>query len=357
MKNGFRRIVIKIGSSLFCSSGNRLDPAILGGIVRKQLVRLADDGAQICVVSSGAIALGMNILKLSERPQKLAELQAAAAVGQNALMNAFQKAMRGGYHCAQLLLTWEDFTDRQRWLNARNTLSTLMGGAYAGKKIIPVINENDTVSTNEIRFGDNDQLSARVACLISADILIILSDIDGLYGKDKVTIPVVEKITPAIRALAAPTDKKTCVGGMVTKIDAAKIASHAGIPCVIANGRRPGSIIEAVNEPENAGTLFRPDIKGLGERERWIAFGTRAKGTVVVDDGAKKALCDNKSLLCVGVTGCQGNFASGDIVAIVDKNGLKFATGMSGVDSRELDAIKGSHHVREIIHKDNIVII
>ena len=353
-----KRIVVKIGSSLFCSADNTIDLSILGAIVREQIIRLMDSGTEVCVVSSGAIALGMNTLGLSERPAKLPELQACAAVGQNALMNAFQKSMDKGFHCAQVLLTWEDFTDRDRWINARNTLNTLMrAGQYAGKRVIPVINENDTVSTNEIRFGDNDQLSARVACLVSADLLVLLSDVDGLLDRDKAVVRIVEKITPELRQLAAPTGKKTSVGGMVTKLDAVKIASDAGIPSVIANGRRKGVILSAFTEPERAGTYFCPGNKCLAERQRWIAFGTKRKGTVSIDDGAKKALCDGKSLLSVGVVGVKGDFSAGDIVSVAGTNASSFAVGKVALSSKELGEVKGKRFAREIIHRNDIVII
>ena len=352
-----KRIVIKIGSSMFCSSENTVDPAILESIVREQIARLVEDGAQVCVVSSGAIALGMNILGLAERPKKLAELQAAAAVGQNALMNAFQKAMPKNFHCAQVLLTWEDFTDRERWLNARSTLTQLMSGAYEGKLVIPVINENDTVSTNEIRFGDNDQLSARVACLISADLLVILSDVDGLYGADKKTIPVVECICADVRRLACPTTRKTTVGGMITKIDAAKITVDSGIPCVIANGRRKGVILDAVRDASSAGTLFLPKTDGLDERRRWIAFGSKPKGSVTVDEGAKKALLNKKSLLSVGISAVCGKFIAGDIVSVCDAAGEKIAAGKIDIDSACLERVKGKRSEREVIHRDNIVLL
>ncbi|MGE5308316.1 MAG: glutamate 5-kinase [Deltaproteobacteria bacterium] len=352
-----KRVVVKIGSSLFCSSGNAVDPSILNGIVREQIAKLAEDGCRVCVVCSGAKAPGKKTLGLSERPRTLAGLQAAAAVGQNALMNAFQKAMPADCHCAQVLLTWEDFTDRERWLNARGTLNRLMGSGYAGRTIIPVINENDTVSTNEIRFGDNDQLSARVACLVDADLLVILSDVDGLYDGDRKTIPVVDAITPEIRALACPTSRKTCVGGMITKLDAAKIAVDSGIPCVIANGRKAGIILDAVSSPARAGTLFLPRKKGLALRERWIAFGTKPKGSIMVDDGARRALCDHKSLLSVGIVGLDGAFGAGEIVSIVDRNGEKFAVGKTHFGSAALDKLKGRRHDREIVHRDNIVIL
>ena len=353
-----KRIVVKIGSSLFCSGDSSIDLAILSSIVREQVVKLMDSGIQVCVVSSGAIALGMNTLGLKERPARLAQLQACAAVGQNALMNAFQKSLDKGFHCAQVLLTWEDFTDRGRWLNARNTLNTLMApGAYAGRRIIPVINENDTVSTNEIRFGDNDQLSARVACLVSADLLVLLSDVDGLLDRGHAVVRIVEKITPEVRALAAPTGKKTSVGGMVTKLDAVKIASDAGIPSVIANGRRKGIILSAVLEPERAGTFFCARSECLAERERWIAFGTKRKGTIIVDAGAVKALSDRKSLLAVGIVGLKGDFGAGDIVSVAGTDLAPFAVGKVALGSVELQEAKGKRFSREIIHRDDIVLI
>ncbi|MFA5117925.1 MAG: glutamate 5-kinase [Candidatus Omnitrophota bacterium] len=363
-----KRIVIKIGSSLFCSALQALDLRIFDRIAR-QLIQLVEGGAEVVVVSSGAIALGMSILGLKQRPKALSLLQAAAALGQNELMNAYSKFLRKrGFHAAQILLTWEDFTERTRYLNAKNTLQALLeyhkhsGSRQPGipgervHRIVPVINENDTVSTDEIKFGDNDRLSALVASLISADQLIILSDVDGLLDRDKAVIPVVEEITAKIKGLACPTQKKTCVGGMVTKIDAAKIAVESGIPCVIANGRRKNIIELAVKDPGAYGTLFLPK-KGLAARQRWIAFGSKPKGSIMVDPGAQKALLNNKSLLSVGITGIEGDFQAGEIVRILGIGGEEFARGKTCMSSSTLEKIKGGRFHKEIIHCDDIVVI
>jgi glutamate 5-kinase len=359
LKGNCKRVVIKIGSSLFCGARNELDFTVFEKLV-SQVTFLAQSGREVAVVSSGAIALGMHSLRLKERPKELANLQAAAAIGQNELMNTYARFLKArGFLAAQILLTSEDFSDRKRYLNARNTLIALLGYRKCGTEaVIPIINENDTVSTDEIRFGDNDRLSAQVAALVSADLLVILSDVDGLLEKDKKTlVPLVEKITPGIRALASPTNSKTCVGGMITKIDAAKIASDSGIPCVIANGRKHDSIILAVQNLPGAGTLFLPIQKGLAAKKRWIAFSTRTKGRVVVDEGAKAALANNKrSLLAVGITAVQGVFEPGDIVQVTDRQGNDFARGKVSVSSKQLEKVIGTRFGKEVIHRDNIVV-
>lgn len=355
----YKRIVVKIGSSLFYrkiagddySSGVNLDFTILHGIA-EQIIQLVKSDSEVIIVSSGAIAKGMSLLKLVSRPKKLAYLQAAAAIGQHELMDIYRRLFeKEKLNCAQVLLTWEDFNDRQRYLNAQNTLLILLKlGA------VPIVNENDTVATDEIKFGDNDQLSARVAALVSADILIILSDVDGLLNKDKILVGVVDKITPQIRALACPTDKKTCVGGMITKIEAAKIAIDSGIPCVITNGLKKDVILDVLKNPEKHGTLFLSQ-KGLAAKERWIAFGTKPRGKITVDDGAKNALLNKKSLLSVGVVACEGNFEAGDIVSLSDKRNCEFARGKVRLGRKELNKVKGKRSDKEAIHCDNIVIL
>jgi glutamate 5-kinase len=356
LEKACNRIVVKIGSSLFCSSDNTLKFSLLRGLAA-QIYSLITAGKEVVLVSSGAIALGMQALGLKNRPKELHQLSAAAAIGQNQLMNVYSRAFADaskekGSRVAQVLLTWEDFKDRKRYLNAKNTILTLL--KYGS---VPVINENDTVSTDEIKFGDNDRLSALVASLISADMLIILSDVDGLLDRDKKkVIRLVEDITPGIRSLACPTNKKTCVGGMITKIDAAKIAIDSGIPCVIANGRIKDIILSAINEPQNSGTLFLPS-KGLTAKKRWIAFGTKTSGRIEIDEGAKKALLDHKSLLCVGIVSLSGNFNSLDIVSITDAKGSELARGKVSVSSKQLEKIKGSRYHKEIVHRDNMVVL
>lgn len=353
----YKRIVVKIGSSLFCLANNTLDFAIFDDIVR-QIRYLVESGKEIVVVSSGAIALGMHALGLKERPKKLEDLQATAAIGQNELMNYYQKVFRGaGCFVAQILLTWDDFNDRNRYLNARNTiLSLLKHKKYRIQHAIPIINENDTVATDEIKFGDNDRLSALVAKLVSADFLIMLSDVDGLLDENNKVIKVVGEVNSQIRALACPTDKKTSVGGMVTKIEAAKIAMDSGISCVIANGRKKSIVLSVIDDPGEYGTLF-VSKKGLSAREHWLAFGTRPKGKIIVDDGAKKALINKKSLLSVGVLAAEGNFEGGDIVSVLDSELYEIARGKVGLSARQLDKIKGSRFDKEVIHRDNMVIL
>jgi len=352
-EKNYKRIVIKIGSSILFPAGPKCcDSGILSGIAR-QISGLIKEGREVVIVSSGAIALGMHILGQKNRPKELSCLQAAAALGQNALMDFYNRVFAAyKINCAQVLLTWEDFCQRSRFLNAKQTLLTLLG--LGG--IVPVINENDTVSTEEIKFGDNDRLSALVATLIKADLLVILSDVDGFMDKEGKVIRVIEAVTPEIKALASSTNKKTCVGGMVTKLEAVKIAADAGIPCVIANGRSKEIISALANRPDARGTLFVCG-KGLSARKHWIAFGTKPKGKIIVDDGAKKALLNKKSLLSVGVAGIEGGFECADIVSIVDRQGQEFARGKAGISAIQVENIKGAHSDKEIIHCDNIVIL
>lgn len=347
----YKRIVIKIGSSLFCTQGRELDLTLIAKIAA-QISLLVKGGREIVIVSSGAIALGMHKLRLGERPKGLDMLSASAAIGQNELMNAYSRFFGGRLHAAQILLTWEDFDDRKRYLNAKATLLALLNLG----NVVPIINENDSISTEEIRFGDNDNLSAQVAGLVSADLLIMLSDVDGLLDRDKKVIRVVDEITPQIKALACPTKKKTCVGGMVTKIEAARIAMDSGIPCVIANGSREDIILSVIKEPEKQGTLFVPK-KGLAAKQRWLAFGTKSKGRIIVDEGAKRALLNKKSLLSVGVVAVEGDFLAGDIVSVRDKQDCEFGRGRVGLSGKDLNKVKGSRSDREVIHRDNIVIL
>ncbi len=344
-----KRVVVKIGSSLFCTERDVVDRIVFYRIV-SQITRLVHSGWEVTVVSSGAVALGMRILGLTKRPSDLAYLQAAASIGQNALMDNYSNIFKkSGLVCGQVLLTWDDFDDRKRYLNAKNALLTLLK-----LKCIPIVNENDAVSTERIRFGDNDQLSARVASLISASRLIMLSDVDGLLDKEKKVISVIDRITPAVRALANPTNKQTSVGGMITKIEAAKIATEAGAACTIAGGKNQDSILRAI--AETTGTLFLARKDYTEEKKRWIAFGTKSKGRIVVDDGAKIALLHKKSLLSVGITGLCGDFYGGDIVSIVDRHGVEFARGKTTLSAKQVDRVKGVHTDQEVMHSNNIVI-
>lgn len=351
-QKNYKRIVVKIGSSLFCSQGAKPDTAMLNSIAG-QVSALLKEGKEVVIVSSGAIALGMSALKLPDRPKELSFLQAAAAIGQSELMDVYRRSFKGlDIDCAQLLLTWEDFSERKRYLNAKNTINTLLK-----LKSVPIINENDSVSTDEIKFGDNDRLSALVAILVNADLLVILSDVEGLLDKDKKLIRVVDKITSGIKALACPTQKKACVGGMVSKIEAASIAVSSGIPCVIASGHRKDIIKSLAGNISGNGTLFLAKGEMLDAKARWMAFGTKPKGKILVDDGAKQALSGKKSLLSVGIVSCSGNFGCGDIVSICDKRDVEFARGKAGLSVKELEKIQGTRFAKEIIHRDNIVIL
>lgn len=352
LPGNYKRIVVKIGSSLMSGQKGALDTGLIREIAH-QVASLVKEGREVVLVSSGAIAMGMSILNLESRPKELSELQAAAAIGQHELMDLYRRFFKEqGITCAQVLLTWEDFDNRKRYLNAKNTLSTLLK-----LKSVPVINENDTVSTDEIKFGDNDRLSALVATLTNADLLIILSDVEGLLAQDKSVVRLVEKITPQIKALACPTKKKTCVGGMVTKIEAAGIAVNSGIPCVIANGRRKDIVTSCVKEVETCGTLFLPKDIYLVARKRWIAFGTKTKGKIMVDQGAKRALLNKKSLLSVGVIAVSGSFVSGNTVSVIDPQMNEFARGKISLSSEQLEKVKGTRTEKEVIHRDNIVIL
>jgi len=350
-RKNYKRVVVKIGSSLFYSDSGRLDANLVQNFAL-QISQLTAEGREVIVVSSGAIALGMSILKISDRPKELSLLQAAAAVGQHELMDAYRKFLKEqGLNCGQLLLTWDDFSNRPRYLNAKNTINTLLK-----LRSIPVINENDTVSTDEIKFGDNDRLSALVAAMTGADMLIILSDVDGLLDKEKKVVRVIDKITPAIKNLACPTAKKTCVGGMITKLEAASVSVGSGIPCVIANGRKKDIIKFCLSDPLNSGTIFLAKADLLDAKRRWLAFGTKVKGNIIVDDGAKKALLDKKSLLAVGVLSCSGSFSAGDIVSICDNLGNEFARGKCALSGKDLEKCKGTRLSNEVVHRNNIVI-
>ncbi|MFA6384232.1 MAG: glutamate 5-kinase [Candidatus Omnitrophota bacterium] len=350
-EKSYNRIVVKIGSSLFYGADKRVDFGLLDRLC-SDIAFLFGSKKEVVIVTSGAIALGMEALRLKARPKDLASLQAAAAIGQNDLMDVYRGIFRKkGMQCGQVLLTWDDFANRTRYLIARNTLVKLLTLG-----VVPVINENDAVSIDEIKFGDNDQLSALVANIVGADLLVILSDVDGLWDKDKKTIRLVTGITDEIKGFATTTQRSTSVGGMITKITAAKITTDAGIPCVIANGRAKNIIRTLAGDTGACGTMFVPKQAFLNHKQRWLAHSTKPKGSIAVDDGAKRALMNRKSLLPVGVTAVLGDFKAGDVVKIVDANGNEFARGKIKLESRDLRAVMGDHLGREAIHCDNIVI-
>lgn len=363
----YRRIVVKIGSSLLVESeSGRLKRAWLGSLA-DDLKALAGRGAQLLVVSSGAIALGRRILCLPRGVLKLEESQAAAAIGQIALAHAYSEVLGSrGLVAGQVLLTLSDTEERRRYLNARSTLETLIR-----LRAVPVINENDTVATSEIRYGDNDRLAARVASMASADLLILLSDIDGLYTAppqhDPTArfIPVVERITPEIEAMAGAAGSELSRGGMKTKIDAARIATQAGATMVIASGRIENPLV-AIDGGGRA-TWFPATETPAGARKRWIAGSLEPRGRLVIDAGAVRALRAGKSLLPAGVTAVEGRFTRGDAVVIIGPDGATVGRGLVAYDhadaaqligrnTREIEAILGYGGRAAMVHRDDLAL-
>lgn len=348
------RIVVKLGTGVLTDSRKQPDLAQMRQLVQ-QMARLAQAGKELVVVTSGAVGAGMGALGFPKRPGELSELQACAAVGQSRLMATYEELFsQHDLHVAQVLLTHEDLQDHARHLNARNTLKTLLK-----HRVIPIINENDAISCTELKFGDNDKLSALVAALLPADLLVILTTVDGViqnFGKaDAHTIPTIETIDAALEKIAGGTKSDTAVGGMASKIQAAKIVVRSGIPLVIAPGYQTETL-DRIMAGEEAGTLFLPQKGKLQSRKRWIAFFHHPKGTLHVDEGARKALVENgRSLLPPGISNCQGKFEAGDVLRICRLDGSEFARGISNFDSVTL-ATRTSGRA-EVIHRDNLVIL
>jgi len=350
-KKSCKRIVVKIGSSILTSDRGNIDEKKFIDIA-SQVKKLKERDIEVVLVSSGAIACGMSFLKQKTRPKEIFVLQAIASLGQPHLIELYNKSFaRFNLRCGQVLLTWDDFDDRARYLNAKNTLLELLKLGF-----IPVINENDAVSTQEIKFGDNDKLSSLVAILVEADSLVILSDVDGLYDKDKIVLPIVEHITARIEALAGGANKETSVGGMLSKIRAAKMSVNSGISCLIANGNTKDVLVKiADNEP--LGTLFTCSSERIASHKGWIAFSAKSKGKLIIDDGAVSALKAHKSLLCVGIVDCQGDFKKSDIVSIVDSTGNIIAKGKINFDASYIEKNKRKRTPQEIIHCDNLALV
>lgn len=363
-----RRIVIKVGTSLITEDkGVRID--FLKELVG-QIKQLRDMGKEIVIVSSGAVGLGLKELGLKKRPQKLPLEQAVAAIGQSLLMQAYRELFRKeGIIIGQVLLTQDDFRHRQRYLNAANTLHTLI--EY---KALPIINENDTVAVDELhagnKFSDNDILAALVTNLLRAELLIILTDVEGLYRhRDRgEIIYTVEKITPEIEEMARGTDRDISRGGMSSKIKAGSLVTSAGGVMVIASGRRYG-VLQEIIEGKSVGTIFIPQARKISSRKLWLAFSHTPRGIVFIDDGAVEALSDKgKSLLPIGIEKVEGDFLRGDLVKIVNKAGQEIARGLVNFSSEDIDKIKGlksssvtdivgSRPYEEVIHRDNMVIL
>ena len=366
-----RRLVVKVGSGLITAREAGLDPARIGALA-DELAAVRRQGTEVALVSSGAVVAGMARLRLQVRPRSIPEKQAAAAVGQSALMEHYETAFaRHGVTVAQILLTQADVSARARYLNARNTLTTLLG--YG---VVPIINENDTVAVEEIKFGDNDNLSALVAQLIDADLLVLLTDVDGLYTGDPSRDPqarkldTVEAVTPEIERLVWSDADRVAVGGMATKLQAAQKAAASGVPMVIASGREPGTLA-GVLRGEPVGTYFPPRGDRLAARKRWIAFAVPPQGRLLVDAGAREALIERgKSLLPSGVVDIEGDFDAGEVVALcaADGDGKEFARGLVNFDAQELRTIRraktaeiegllGYKSVDEVVHCDNLVVL
>ena len=366
---GGKRVVVKIGSALLAHDDGRLRADWLDALAQ-DIAKLRDGGAEIFIVSSGAIAVGRRLLGLARGPRnralRLEESQAAAAAGQVRLAHAWQETLgRYDVPVAQILLTIEDTEDRRRHLNARNTIATLLRLG-----VVPVINENDTVATDEISFGDNDRLAARVAQMMGADTCVILSDIDGLYTADPTSdssaahVPEVDAITPEIFAMAGETAGEDGSGGMITKIEAARVALQAGCRLVISDGREAHPLA-ALDEGARA-TWFVSRAEPHTARKRWIAGTLKPEGRITIDAGAARALARGNSLLPAGVTGVEGNFQRGDPVIVRDADGRELARGLIaygsadarrilGRQSGEIETILGYRGREEMIHRDDLV--
>ncbi|MEZ4599789.1 MAG: glutamate 5-kinase [Syntrophotaleaceae bacterium] len=362
-----RRVVVKVGSGVIFG-GNGVDESVIKGI-STDICELVRQGYEVLLVTSGAVATGKGDLGIVGRPPTIPLKQAAAAIGQSRLMRYYKDAFREHNRVvAQILLTRDDLANRRRFLNARNTLMTLL--EYG---VTPIINENDTVVVDEIRFGDNDNLSALVTSLAEADLLVILSDVDGLFDSNPKKnsaarlIPLVEQITSEIEAMAGGAGSDVGTGGMSTKIEAAKRATLYGVGTVIVNGRLPG-VLPRILAGEEVGTWFRAVPDRLKARKHWIAFTKKTRGVLYVDDGARRALLEKgKSLLPRGVARIEGPFDRGDAVRICDLEGHELARGVIGYSrqelaliigrkSSEIEQVLGYKYGDEVVHRDNLVL-
>ena len=363
-----RRLVIKIGSSLLVDGKTgQLNRAWLDSLA-DEVLRLSRRDQQVLIVSSGAIALGRRYLGLSRDQRRLEELQAAAAAGQVLLAHAYQDTLgKRGQRVAQVLLTLDDTENRRRYLNARSTLERLLKLG-----VVPVVNENDTVATQEIRYGDNDRLAARVAEMVSADCLVLLSDVDGLYDSDPAAnanaqlIPSVSEITPELESIAGTSSTEFGTGGMATKLMAARICVGAGCATIIANGHAMQPLARI--EDGAPCTWIAPRGTPLAARKQWIAGSLVPRGVLVIDDGAERALQDGRSLLPVGITGVEGRFERGDAVTVRNLKGREIARGLAayasdevtrlcGRRSEDIEALLGYQGRKEVVHRDNLALL
>lgn len=363
------RIVVKIGSNILADRTEGLDHERIR-VIAEDVSKVAAGGHEVAVVSSGAVAAGMEKLGLSEKPREIQLKQAAAAVGQSSLMWAYERSFSPfGRKVAQVLLTRGVFSNRETYLNARNTLITLLT-----RGIVPIINENDVVATDEIKFGDNDQLAALVSGLINADRLVILSDVDGLYSGDPkrdpgaTLISRVTEVTADLEQRAGGSGSVYGTGGMYSKILAARKALSYGIAVNIIGGRKQGLLVSLLaGEPH--GTAFVPEAKGISSRKGWIAYAVRPSGTIFLDEGAVDAVKrSGRSLLASGVMKIEGSFDVGDAVHLAGPEGTRFAKGIVNYSSQDIDRIKGRKsseiesvlgykYSDEVVHRDNLVVL
>src|SRR5262245_4671688 len=362
-------VVVKVGTNVLADTSGTLDRGRIQALA-DQLYRASAGGRRVALVSSGAIGAGVGRLGLGRRPADLPHLQACAAVGQCALMQLYQECLAPhGAHAAQILLTAGDFDSRVRYLNARHTILTLF--EYG---CLPVINENDTVSVAEIKFGDNDHLAAMVANLLQAPLLVLLTNVDGLFTADPRTDPAAELVATvphvdrSVTDMAAPTQSTLGTGGMRSKLRAARLAAAAGGSVIMANGQVEG-ILDKVFAGEPVGTLFLPHREALSARRRWLGLTARPRGSFRLDDGARKAVeRDGRSLLPVGVVAIAGTFGKGDVVSLCDREGIEFARGLTNYSSADAERIRGLATEQilraigklpyvELVHRDNLAVV
>ncbi|MCH7768529.1 MAG: glutamate 5-kinase [Nitrospinae bacterium] len=367
--SNIKRVVIKVGSYILASPDHTLNTEMIRNLV-SQVAALKDEGMEIIIVSSGAIAAGIRQLGLPSVPQSMPKKQAAAAVGQSILIWEYERNFQeAGHQVAQVLLTHDDLANRHRFLNAKNTLGELLSFG-----VIPIINENDTVSVDEIKMGDNDLLSATVATMAQAQLLIVVSDVEGLYTGDPTRdegarlLTEVEAITPEIEQAAGLPTSDVGSGGMATKVQAAKSAGLMGIPTIIVSGRQPDVIRQAL-EGDKVGTFFLPDKDRMAARKHWLRYTLKPKGSITVDEGAMQAITKRgKSLLPSGIVKVEGRFEYGDAVSLQGLNGKEIGRGLSNYTLDELRKIQGHHtkdieallgykYYDEVVHRDNLVLI
>ncbi len=365
-----RRIVIKIGSGVLTGEGYTDVNEDVVKEVARQVAQLVRGGRKIAIVSSGSVAIGSKLLSIPRHGRSIPHQQAAASIGQGNLISLWARHLGGeGLRVGQILLTHDDLSNRRRFINSRNTIKTLFDF-----DTIPVINENDTVAVHEIKFGDNDTLSARVTNVVEADMLVILSDVDGLYSDDPrlganvERIDFVDTVDESVKAMAKDSSTHTGLGGMASKVNAAEEAGRFGAPTYILHGTRKNVLLDAFNGAD-IGTFFFPNEDRMSSKKHWIEYALKSQGSICVDQGAKRALTqDGKSLLASGIKSCEGDFESGEAVDLTDMDGNAFAKGLvnyhsfelariMGRKSSEIESVLGYKFYDEVIHRDDMVFL